>query len=434
MQITIHRGSHEVGGNCIEVQAGATRLILDVGMPLFGPDREPYDDWGLDKKSKEELATLGILPKVSGLFSEGDQPDAILLSHAHQDHTGLLRHSDAGIPVFASRGTSKMMDAGFRFAGQPYLPRARFNEIPPGKPIQIGEATVTGYSVDHSIYGAMAFLIEAENKRILYSGDLRLHGRKPGMIKTLLAAVQDKPIDVLLMEGTHIAHVDYRGPSEHELEKTITEQIESAPGIVLASFSPQHLDRLVVFLRATRESGRTFIADAYTGYILHLLRNEVAIPPPESTEWIKIFFPKFFRESFRRKGLENVFSLLSSGNIEMDAIRANPSHYVMIFRPSMLESDFGGILPSQARCIFSRWHGYLNQKDWQPVKSALDTIGGDLIESHTSGHIYEQDIIGLISRIKAELVIPIHSFEPHRFSDNIINSHVLADGEPYILT
>src|SRR5438105_13299125 len=148
MQITIHRGSHEVGGNCIEVQTGATRLILDVGMPLFGPDREPYDDCGLDKKSKEELATLGILPKVSGLFGEGDRPDAILLSHAHQDHTGLLRHSEASIPVFASRGTSKMMDAGFRFAGQPYLPRARYNEIAPGKPVQIGEATVTGYSVD----------------------------------------------------------------------------------------------------------------------------------------------------------------------------------------------------------------------------------------------------------------------------------------------
>lgn len=433
MQITIHRGSHEVGGNCIEVQTGATRLILDVGMPLFGPDREPYDDWGLDKKSKEELAELGILPKVSGLFGEGDRPTAILLSHAHQDHTGLLRHSDASIPVFASRGTSKMMDAGFRFAGQPYLPRARFNEITPGKPVQIGDATITGYSVDHSIYGAMALLIEAENKRILYSGDLRLHGRKPGMIKSLLTAVQDKPIDVLLMEGTHIGHVDYRGPSERELAKSIAEQIESAPGIVLASFSPQHLDRLVTFLCTTRESGRTFVADAYTGYVLHLLRNEVALPPPESTEWIKIYFPKFFRDSFRRKGLENVFSLLSQANIEMEAIRANPSRYVMIFRPSMLESDFGGILPSQPRCIFSRWHGYLDRPDWQPVNTAIANASGNLVEAHTSGHIYAADIVEFVTQIEPRLVIPIHTFEPKGFSAVKVPVRILADRDPMVI-
>src|SRR5205823_881897 len=161
---------------------------------------------------------------------------------------------------------------------------------------QIGDVLVTAYSVDHSIYGAMAFLIEAEEKRVLYSGDLRLHGRKPGMAKGLLEAIAGKTIDVLLMEGTHIGHSDYRGMTEFELEESIAATIESAPGLILASFSPQHVDRLVAFLRATRKAGRTFIADAYTGYILHLLRNEMSIPSPESTEWIKIFFPKFFRE------------------------------------------------------------------------------------------------------------------------------------------
>src|SRR5207249_2135705 len=142
------------------------------------------------------------------------------------------------IPIYATRGTSKMMDAGFRFAGQPYLPRHRFQEIIPGRSLQVGEATITGYSVDHSIYGGLAILIEAENKRILYSGDLRLHGRKPGMAKALIEAVRDKPIDVLLMEGTHIGHPEYRGPGEYELEKSIAGLIESASGIVLASFSP----------------------------------------------------------------------------------------------------------------------------------------------------------------------------------------------------
>jgi len=429
IRLTIHRGSHTVGGNCIEIEIGATRLILDTGMPLFGPDREPYV--GLERQSKDALVASGILPQVPGLFARGDRPTAILISHAHQDHTGLLHHSQTAIPIYATRGTSKMMAAGFRFAGQPYLPRDRFREVVPGQSLELGEATITAFSVDHSIYGAVAFLIEAHGKRVLYSGDLRLHGRKPGMARALVNILKDKPVDVLLMEGTHIGHPDYRGVTEYELETTINGLIESAPGIVLASFSPQHVDRLVAFLRATRRTGKTFVADAYTGYILHLLRTEMSVPAPESTEWIRIFFPKFFKESFRRKGLENVFALLSPANVEMEEIRANASRYVMMFRPSMLESDFGRNLPPKARCIFSRWHGYLDRPEWEEVRRDLANAEGDLVEAHTSGHIYHRDIVDLVQKIGPKLVIPIHTFEPEKFSAVHAPVRVMADGEPY---
>jgi ribonuclease J len=430
MKLTIHRGSHEVGGNCVEIETGNTRLILDAGMPLFGPDREPYDGLGLQKKTKEQLRALGILPDVTGLFGDGPKPTAILLSHAHQDHTGLLHHSHPEIPIYASRGTSKMMAAGAKFAGQPYLPRNRHSEFQSGKPQQVGDVLVTPFSVDHSIYGAMAFLLEAEGKRVLYSGDLRLHGRKPGMAKTLLAAIHDKRIDVLLMEGTHIAS-DYRGATEFELEDSITEAIHSAPGLVLASFSPQHVDRLVAFLKATQRTGRTFIADAYTGYILHLIGSEISTPSPISTEWIRIFFPKFFRESYERKRLKNVFSLLSPANRELSEILQHSDRYVMIFRPTMLESDFEGTLPQNARCIYSRWGGYLEQPDWQPVKAALHQANGDLIELHTSGHIFGPDIADFIASVNPKLVIPVHTFEPDRFSLINANTKVLAKGETF---
>jgi len=93
VSLTIHRGTHEVGGTCIEVTAGRSRLILDVGLPLFNQDREPLDSLGLRRKSTSELQAAGFLPKVPGLFEDGTAPDAILLSHAHEDHTGLIRHS-----------------------------------------------------------------------------------------------------------------------------------------------------------------------------------------------------------------------------------------------------------------------------------------------------------------------------------------------------
>ncbi len=77
MRITIHRGTHEIGGNCIEVTTDNSRIILDVGMPLFKKDREPHDSTSLRRQSSEELRKSGILPNVPGLFdATGPRPRA----------------------------------------------------------------------------------------------------------------------------------------------------------------------------------------------------------------------------------------------------------------------------------------------------------------------------------------------------------------------
>ena len=431
MRITIHRGTHEIGGNCIEVATDKSRIILDVGMPLFNEDREPHDSTTLRRQSSEELRKMGVLPSVPGLFDDtAPKPDAILLSHAHEDHTGLLRHSQVEIPIYASVGTSKMMQAGAKFAGQPFLPRDRHEEIHAGQPVQIGDIRVTAFSVDHSIYGAQAFLIEAEGKTVLYSGDLRMHGRKPGMHKSLIEAVKDRTIDVLLMEGTHISHKDHRGPNEYELEDEITAHIQSAPGLVLASFSPQHVDRLVGFFRAAKKTNRIFIADAYTAFVMHLIASETSVPRPESTEHVRVFFPKVFEQTYETKRLESFHALMSPARIGMEEIRSNPARYAMLFRPSMLESDFGGILPDGSRCLYSRWTGYLKQPEWQMTKAKLEEASGDLIEAHTSGHIFAQDIVTLVNEIAPKLIVPIHTFEPQNFQNHFSNVRTLNDGEP----
>ncbi|SFJ58517.1 MBL fold metallo-hydrolase [Planctomicrobium piriforme] len=431
MKLTIHRGTHEVGGNCIEIESAHARIILDVGMPLFRADREPLDTGMLRRKSVEELQQLEILPQVRGLFDHGPPPDGILLSHAHLDHTGLLGHCRNEIPIYTSRGTSKMMLAGKLFANQVELPRERFRELKAGIPTNIKDITITAFPVDHSIFGCLAFLITAGQKTILYTGDLRLHGRKPGMHRSLIEAVQDRAIDVLLMEGTHFGLPDGHTATEYELEDEIVDHISSSPGLVLASFSPQHVDRLIAFIRAAIKTGRQFVADEYTAFIQYLISTDTPLPSPIVPGPTRVYFPQVFQNSAARKGLTHLLKKFQSNRIELTEIQNHPEKFLMVFRGTMLPMDFQGVLPPKTNCLYSRWAGYLDKPDWIPTKSAIEAAGGNLIPVHTSGHMLSRDIVTFVKSISAKVVVPIHTFEPEKFREHFTSVRVLKDGETY---
>lgn len=431
MMVTIHRGSNEIGGNCVEVQSGKTRLILDVGLPLVDAHREPFDSFKALRSTRTELIADGTIRPVLGLFTEDAiTPDAILLSHAHLDHVGLLHHTRPEIPIFATRGTSKMMLAGSIFAGRPPLDRNRHRAISPGTQFTVGEFTVTPFGVDHSTFGCLAFLLEAGGKQLLYSGDLRRHGRKPGMIRTLIDSVAPRNIDVLLLEGTHLGGEKEQGTTEFELEERVVDLVRSAPGMVLAAFSPQDVDRLVTLYRSARRTGRTFVVDAYAAFILHVTASEANIPRPTRDKGIRVYF----NAGFRKRNIDRLNNLFEADRIDLDEILATPGKHLMAFRPSMTALDFGGKLPERVQVLYGYWAGYLNNPDWAELRRQVAEVDGDFIPAHTSGHIYTSDLRDLVTALNPRAVIPIHSFEPALMRRCHRDTIVLTDGLPYSIS
>ncbi|HBJ36555.1 MAG TPA: hypothetical protein DDZ51_17735, partial [Planctomycetaceae bacterium] len=425
-------GSKEVGGNCIQVQSESTRIILDVGMPLFDQRGQAHDGFTLGRMTAEELEAKGIIPKVRGLFTGDDSPDAILLSHAHLDHVGLLKHTKPSIPVYASKGTSKMMLAGSVYANQQRLPRDRFREIEPKQAVTIGDMTVTAFPVDHSIHGCLAFLIEANSKRIFYTGDLRLHGRRQEDHKQIISVLDGTKLDALVMEGTHFGFDNGNEVTEGGLEAEIIGHVKAARSLVLASFSPQNIDRLRSFIHAAKESGRTFVADAYTAFVLHLISGDAVLENPLKTGRGRVYFPVNLKEKIKRRGTNRANEIFRDSEIDMTEILDKPETYVMVFRSSMLV-DFGGKLPSETHCLYSTWHGYSDRPDWQAVNNALDEANGQFTHMHTSGHALASDIVEFTKAMNAKAIIPIHSFEPEKFQEHFDNVVLSKDGQSIVI-
>ncbi len=81
-----------------------------------------------------------------------------------------------------------------------------------------------------------------------------------------------------------------RYETETDVEKAIT-ALFKIDGLYFVACSSQNIDRLVTIYRACKKTGRTFIIDPYTAYILNQAKTVSArIPQPDWGQNIRIYF------------------------------------------------------------------------------------------------------------------------------------------------
>ncbi len=210
MQFTNHTRRAEIGANCYSLEAAGKRIVLDCGM-------------------HPRLEGLEALPELEAL--PDDSVDAVILSHAHQDHLGAMpvlmrRHPRA--PLFATDATRQVGDVMLHNSvnvmlrireeqGVTSYPlfthREADNTIKRCQPVplhqrwslegeRLGFKEESPFSFEFfdagHILGSAGVLIRAEGKTIFYTGDVNFEDQ------TISAAARfpKEGVDILVLETT----------------------------------------------------------------------------------------------------------------------------------------------------------------------------------------------------------------------------------------
>ena len=395
MQIKVYRGTHQIGGCVTEIKTSNARIIIDMGEELPSVDRKARQAFEID-----------------GVTNGAADCNAVLITHYHGDHVGMFESVLPSIPIYMGKAAKQIYGIvqgvlkNKLNKGNPEKVNT-FREFTVGKPLYFGDIRVTPYTIDHSAFDAYMFLIESEGKRILHTGDFRMHGVRGGKMPAVFEKYC-KNIDYLITEGTMLSRVDEKVMTEHEIGMQADKLIKSNK-YVFALCSSTNIDTIAEFYNAAVKNKRPFIVceEDFQFEILNVVTQNT-ISPFYDFDRKKIYtYGQNLHEFMRERGF---FFLGRTNYITKKAIEAFPD--------SLL--------------IYSMWSGYLDKSHpaFDEYKSNFvndaSNNGCRINYLHTSGHASVEEIKRICEITEAKTIIPIHSETPETLKELGISGNILV--------
>lgn len=406
MYIKIHRGTAQIGGNLIEIGTAQTRILFDAGTNL-----PP-----LDGKEDKDLI------EIAGLTYGKPAFDWVFISHHHNDHCGLVKRILPGIPIFSGEETHRILDVIADFTDSP-RPEIHFH-FKNCHPIQLNDMRVTPIEVDHSAVDAYMFLIQADGKNVLYTGDYRAAEQIPAQIWQLLGG---QKLDILISEGTNIrAEKRSRNTpqNENQVEQRACELMKQYGGTVFVLCSSTNEERIRAMHRATKAADRIVCEDLFlTAVRTQREKNALLFVAHYTSEEKTPRTYAYFQRYFERRELLGAESLAKL-----------PGNKVIFVRTSMLPFLMGFLAccPDEKNLlIYSIWQGYRETCSVKELLAFCDAHRIDVSDLHFSGHAYRSAIQKLIVSLKPVTLIPIHCEAQDRGQFEALHPNCLMvrDGE-----
>jgi ribonuclease J len=431
MKITVHRGGEEIGGNCIEVQSGESRILLDYGTPLPKIDPVTHKNVNIPYEAAR-LDIPGLYPGSPGRL------DGLIISHTHQDHYGMLfgPQINQDLPVYMTG----IMEAIVRITGKMGPAHAGFTanvkHFHREQPFTVGAFKITPYLMDHSASESFGFLIEAEGKKIIYTGDYREHGHRVHAFQRFLEA-QMGHIDLVLTEGTQ-AGVE-TGPDERSVMNEIEGLLKQKGGTLYVMCAGQNIDLLTSLAGIAAKNGRYLAVDGYVALVLDTLKSLAA------KQGITLKIPGLDSEYFKVLDTKTMINLrryypaqaekIEKKVVTWDWATENLSRLIIPVRSYAqywVEEHVSNF--DNALFVYSFWEGYKEEIEYQKTLDWFKTRGMPAHSAHVSGHAYFSSIRKLLDSKNPRHIIPVHTEHPEKFTEAYGDRvHVLRNGGSFEL-
>lgn len=251
MKLTFYGGVKEVTGANYLLESGGTKILIDCGLHQGGhfSSEHNWDPFLYDPKSiaavfitHAHIDHTGRLPKlvkdgfIGKVYSTPPTKDFANLLLLDSEHVLLESAEHFKKPaLYGIREVEKLM--------------ARWEGVPYHQPVNVGPFKVTLYNAGH-ILGSSIVLVEAEGKRIVFSGDL---GNSPAPI--IGRTEQLDKADYCLVESTY---GDRLHPPEPKgiIQDLIEKNIKAGGVLMIPAFAMERTQKLLFEINELVENGR----------------------------------------------------------------------------------------------------------------------------------------------------------------------------------
>jgi len=242
LRVTALGGVSEIGRNMTVFEHLGRLLIVDCGV-LFPTHDEP----GVDL----------VLPDLRHVEDRLDDVEALVLTHAHEDHIGaipFLLKLRGDIPVVGSKFTLALVAEKCR----EHRIKPVFVEVDEGQSSKHGVFECEYFHVNHSIPGCLAIAIHTGAGTVLHTGDIKLDQLPLDDRPTDLPAMSrlgDAGVDLFLCDSTN-SEIPGVGPSESEIGPNMHRLIRGAEGRVIVACFASNVARVQQIIDASVALGR----------------------------------------------------------------------------------------------------------------------------------------------------------------------------------
>ncbi len=441
VSITIFGGAGEIGANkiLVEDKGHDVKFFLDFGKS-FEAMRQFYD-FPLVPRSLDELLQVRATPNIPELYHDPERDQAasdilaVVLSHAHTDHSGYIPLLNRSIQIYMGECTRRIYEArlkGSRKAFDTNIEGQQVHTFTTGDKLQLDGVELIPVHVDHSIPAAYGFLIHCSEATIVYTGDFRRHGARPKLTQDFIEVVQQagKP-DLVLCEGTNIAKAELS--TEDEVKQKATKIIRGCNSLAIVDFAEPDFDRFRTMYQVAKATNRDLVIEPRRLWALHAINQCRGLSTPNiaDEECIKWFDAERKRRSKYERLLEAVeppIDNLEDRAVDAKALHAKSNQYLFC-------SSFGSLStiqrvkpPPSGIYLLSASEPFNEESEisFDKLLNWLALSGLAMYSAHCSGHIHPIELGKTLEEMQPKLVMPIHTEAPELFQRFIKPSGILV--------